>query len=78
MICIFTLAEKKIILAQDFTILFSIFPFVKSNGKIRIVIIPKNMVQNTVANTNQKKRNYDISFIPINSVAESENSILPS
>ena len=76
--CILTLTVKKIILAQDFTILLSILPFVKSNGKARIVITPKMMVQNTVANTNQKKRNYFISLIPINSAAESENLILPS
>ena len=66
------------VLAQYLTILLNIFPLVKSKGKTTIVIIPKIMVQKTVANTNQEKYNYDISFIPIKSAAESRNSILPS
>ena len=66
------------ILAQYLTILLNIFPLVKSKGKTTIIIIPKKMVQKTVTNTSQEKYNYDISFIPIKSEAESENSILPS
>ena len=66
------------VLAQYLTILLNIFPLVKSKGKTTIIIIPKKMVHKTVANTNQEKYNYDISFIPIKSAAESENSILPS
>ena len=66
------------VLAQYLTILLNILPLVKSKGKTTIVIRPKKMVQKTVTNTNQEKYNYDISFIPMKSAAESENSILPS
>ena len=66
------------VLAQYFTILLNIFPLVKSKGKTTMVTTPKMIVQNTVTINNQKKYNYDISFIPIKSVAESENSIFPS
>ena len=66
------------VLAQYLTILLNILPLVKSKGKTTIVIIPKKMVQKTVTNTSQEKYNYDISFIPIKSAAESENSIFPS
>ena len=55
----------------------NILPFLKSKGEARMTAIPKSIVQKAVTIKSQMKYNYLISFIPIKSAADSENTILP-